>query len=98
MIGSLVRWFGRRARNGRSGRGAGLARRFTPGLETLEDRAVPSASPALLGAEVGRPSNVSLLRTGTGSKPGGAGEGVSGAAPVGEVNVLNRPSTGGVEV
>jgi hypothetical protein len=80
MISSLVRWFERGA-----GSGAGSAQRFAPRLEALEDRAVPGGarggvdmrdlSAALLGPEVGGPSHVSLLD----SKPGGAGDGVSGA-------------------
>jgi hypothetical protein len=124
MISSLVRWFRPGAVGARSGRGAGSARRFTPGLEALEDRAVPTgvvhggssaallggarggvdmcvSSAALLGAEVGGPSHViitppsfphapSLAAAKDGgpshvipldSKPGGAGDGVSSAAP-----------------
>jgi hypothetical protein len=67
MISSLFRWFGRGAGSGRSGRGAGSARRFTPGLETLEERANPGgvigsvSSAALLGANVGSPSHVILF-------------------------------------
>jgi hypothetical protein len=40
-----------------------------------------AAQAALLGTRIGSPSDVILLRTGTGSKPGGAGDGVSGTAP-----------------
>src|SRR5262245_53857969 len=93
MISSLVQWFRRGAESERSGRGAGSARRFTPQLEALEDRAVPSApsgwgswdtaQSALLGDEVSGPSDVVLFRIGTGSKPGGAGDGVSSAALLG---------------
>lgn len=65
MIGSLVRWFGRRS----SGRGAGSAPRFTPQLEALECRALPGGCPggvlvqnavrtAPLGAKVGAPSHM----------------------------------------
>jgi hypothetical protein len=89
MFTGLVRWFGRR-----EGRGAGPARRFVPRLEAVEDRALPSgaggvvgqvtAQSALLSAEVGGPSDVVLFRTGTGSKPGGTGEGLLGlkATPI----------------
>jgi hypothetical protein len=41
------------------------------------------AQAPLRGAEVGGPSDVSLFRTGTGSKPGGAGDGVSSAPLLG---------------
>ena len=80
MIRSLLRWFGRRARSGRPGRGSGSARRFTPRLEALEGRAVPGgvaqgvSGAALLGAEGGGPSHVILF--GIGSKPGGVGDGI----------------------
>jgi hypothetical protein len=78
MFSSLVRWFG----HGSSGRGAGPARRFTPRLEALEDRAVPggvpggvvtgSLSAALLGAKFSGPSHVIPL----GSTPAGVGHGI----------------------
>jgi hypothetical protein len=67
MISSLVRWLRRGAGSGRSGRGAGSARRFTPRLEALEERANPGgvigsvSSVALLGANVGSPSHVILF-------------------------------------
>jgi hypothetical protein len=69
MIRTLIRWF-------RGGAGSG--QRFTPRLEALEDRALPSgvvqgfASAALIGARVGDPSYVVPL----GSKPGGVGDGI----------------------
>jgi hypothetical protein len=75
MISSLVRWFGR----GSSGRGSGPARRFTPRLEALEDRAVPGgvvgsvvSNAAQFGARVSSPSHVIL----SGTKPAGAGYGI----------------------
>src|SRR5262249_42086663 len=48
MIGSLARWFRRGAVGARSGRGAGSARRFTPQLEALEDRALPATTYLML--------------------------------------------------
>jgi hypothetical protein len=91
MIGSLIRWFGRAAATRRSRRGPGSARPFTSQLEVLEGRAVPAAffgagalrsataQTALLGAAVSGPAPVTPL----GSKAGGAGDGVSGAAVLG---------------
>jgi hypothetical protein len=82
MFDSLVRWFGRGAGSGRSGRGAGPARRFTPRLEALEGRAVPGgvtgevlhavSSTALLGAKVSCPSHQISLD----SKPAGVEYGI----------------------
>jgi hypothetical protein len=82
MIGSLVRWLGRGAGRGSSGRGSGPARRFTPQLEALEDRAVPGGAAggvadvvsvsALLGAKVSSPSHVIPF----GSKPAGGTDGI----------------------
>src|SRR5438876_422548 len=83
MFSSLVRWFGRES----SGRGSGSARRFTPQVETLEERTTPGGTPAgvanivsgaaaLLGAKVAGPSHVTLF----GSKAAGAGDGIFGLA------------------
>ncbi len=81
MIGSLVRWLGRRS----SGRGCGSAPRFTPQLEVLEGRALPGglsggviagSVAALFGAKVGATSHVASFA----SKAAGAGDGIFGLA------------------
>jgi hypothetical protein len=80
MIGSLVYWLGWAAGSGRSGRRSGAARRFTPGLETLEGREVPgalgilrlTAPAALLGVKLAGHHTVSRRS----SKPGGGTDGI----------------------
>src|SRR5262245_48520695 len=63
MFTGLVRWFGRGAGSERSGRGGVSARLFTPRLEGMEDRAVPSGVVSLLndGPPTGSGGNNGLL-------------------------------------
>lgn len=87
MVGSLVRWFGRPSRGARAGREARVPRRFVPGVERLETRALPGGlSFGVLAS--GRHDAAAALTAGaashvlpSGSKPGGTGDGIlSGVA------------------
>lgn len=69
MFGSLVRWLAGTAPHTRTRHSA----RFMPRLESLDDRSVPG----------GFDGDIDALRAGTGSKPGGAGDGITLTAVVG---------------
>jgi hypothetical protein len=95
MFGSLIRWFGHGAGCERSRRGAAIAPRFTPQLESLEGRAVPGgAGPPIHGEEI--PQVCVRQETASPYQPGYEVALTDGAAH--QVDLMNQGHGSGVEL